>query len=268
MAKQKNSHPCVISKVERNIATITLNRPEVHNAFDDVMILELIKTFNEISKDKTTRIVVLTSSGSTFSAGADVNWMKRMKSYTYEENLKDAGQLANLMHIIYTLLKPTIARIQGPVYGGGIGLVAVCDFAIAVDTAHFRLSEVALGLSPATISPYLIKRMGERVCRELFLTADKISAEVAQKYGLVNQVVPPDKLDQAIQDMVNKLLANSPKALASCKELLHKVPEMSLEEAKSFTVKMLASLRIGDEAQEGLSAFLEKRKPSWDKSKK
>jgi methylglutaconyl-CoA hydratase len=254
----------IITTFEGPITGVRLNRPEVHNAFDDAMISELIQTFEDLA-NKDLRLVILGAEGPTFCSGADVNWMKRMRSYSYEQNVRDAAQLARLMHLIYTFPRPTIAKVHGPVFGGGVGLVAVCDLAIGSQETYFQLSEVKLGLIPATISPYLIKRMGERVTRELFLLGRRISAKEALQHGLLNRVVPAEQLEQTVQDIANILLGNAPEALKACKELLHHVPQMRLEEAREFTSKMLASVRVGQEAQEGLSAFLEKKRPPWAK---
>jgi len=245
------------------IATVTLNRPEVHNAFNEVMIAELTEIFKKILEDELVRLVVLTGNGKSFSAGADLNWMKKMINYSYEQNLEDSLKLAELFYLMYSLPKPIIARVNGAAIGGGTGLVAVCDIAIASETAKFSLSEVKLGLVPACISPYVIRKVGEGRCREFFLTGERLTAHRALEAGLVNQVVPLEELDQAVQEKANQLISSGPKALAMCKELLKNVPGMSFEKAKTYTADMIASMRIGDEGQEGMNAFLEKRKPKW-----
>jgi methylglutaconyl-CoA hydratase len=249
--------------IENQIAKITLNRPEVHNAFNDVMIRELLEVFQEISKSEDIRVVILTGRGESFCAGADLNWMKRMINFSYEQNLEDSLKLAELFYLMYSLPKPIIAAVNGAAIGGGTGLVAVCDIAIASENAKFSLSEVKLGLVPACISPYVIRKVGEGRCREFFLTGERVTAQRALELGLVNQVVPPTQLDIAVNEKVKQLLSSGPKAIAMCKELLKNVPGMSFDKAMTYTAEMIASMRIGDEGQEGMNAFLEKRKPKW-----
>jgi methylglutaconyl-CoA hydratase len=248
---------------KEKVATITLNRPEVHNAFNEVMIAELTEIFEEIPKDDQVRVVVLTGEGKSFSAGADLNWMKKMINYSYEQNLDDSLKLAELFYLMYSLPKPIIARVNGAAIGGGTGLVAVCDIAIASENAKFSLSEVKLGLVPACISPYVIRKVGEGRCREFFLTGERLTARRALEAGLVNLVAPLERLDQAVQEKAAQLISSGPNALAMCKELLKNVPGMDFEKAKTYTADMIARMRIGDEGQEGMNAFLEKRKPKW-----
>jgi methylglutaconyl-CoA hydratase len=249
--------------VENKIAKVLLNRPEVHNAFNEVMIAELTEIFKKISEDESVRVVILTGNGKSFSAGADLNWMRKMINYSYEQNLEDSLKLAELFYLMYSLPKPIIARVNGAAIGGGTGLVVVCDIAIAAENAKFSLSEVKLGLVPACISPYVIRKVGEGKCREFFLTGERLTAERAFEAGLVNLVVPSEELDQAVQEKADQLISSGPKALAMCKELLKNVPGMDFEKAKTYTADMIASMRIGDEGQEGMNAFLEKRKPKW-----
>ena len=248
---------------EDKIATVTLNRPDVHNAFNEVMIAELTEIFKKIAKDDEVRVVVLTGSGKSFSAGADLNWMKKMVNFSYDQNLDDSLKLAELFYIMYSLPKPTIAKVNGAAIGGGTGLVAVCDIAIASEKAKLSLSEVKLGLVPACISPYVIRKVGEGRCREFFLTGERLTARRAAELGLVNQAVPPEELDQAVQEKAAQLVSSGPEALAMCKKLLKNVPGMEFEKAKTYTADMIASMRISDEGQEGMNAFLEKRKPRW-----
>ncbi|HEX7401489.1 MAG TPA: enoyl-CoA hydratase/isomerase family protein, partial [candidate division Zixibacteria bacterium] len=249
--------------LDNRIAKINLARPEVHNAFNEVMITELTEVFSRISQDDTVRVVVITGNGDSYCAGADLNWMKKMINFSYQQNLDDSLKLAELFYLMYSLPKPIIARVNGAAIGGGTGLVAVCDIAIAAEKAKFSLSEVKLGLVPACISPYVIRKVGEGRCREFFLTGERLTANRALDLGLVNQVVPLESLDQAVGEKVNQLISSGPKAIAMCKELLKKVPGMSFDEAKTYTADMIASMRIGDEGQEGMNAFLEKRKPKW-----
>ena len=253
----------ITCSLEDKIATVTLNRPEVHNAFNEVMIAELTEIFKKISEDDGARAVVLTGSGKSFSAGADLNWMKKMINFSYDQNLDDSLKLAELFYLMYSLPKPTIAKVNGAAIGGGTGLVAVCDIAIASEKAKLSLSEVKLGLVPACISPYVIRKVGEGRCREFFLTGERLTAKRAAELGLVNQAVPPEELDQAVQEKAAQLVSSGPEALAMCKELLKNVPGMEFERAKTYTADMIASMRISDEGQEGMNAFLEKRKPKW-----
>jgi methylglutaconyl-CoA hydratase len=261
--RTQKEYQTITFKIENQIARIFLNRPEIHNAFNNVMILELSEVFKKISEDEKIRVAVLTGNGQSFCAGADLNWMKKVIDFSYEENLKESLQLAELFYLMYTLPQPTIARVNGAAIGGGAGLVAVCDLVIASEKAKFSLSEVKLGLVPACISPYVLRRVGERVARELFLTGERIDACKALEFGLVNQVVPDDKLDEAVDERIKQLLSSGPKALAMCKDLLQKIPGMGFEEFKRYTAEVIAKLRISEEGQEGMNAFLEKRKPKW-----
>jgi methylglutaconyl-CoA hydratase len=249
--------------IKEKCAYLVLNRPEKHNAFNDSMIFELKDAFDHFSEREDIRAVVLTGEGKSFCAGADLNWMKRVKDYSYEENLKESLQLAELFYTMYSLPKPTIARVNGAAIGGGTGFVAVCDIAIASEKAKFSFSEVKLGLIPACISPYVMKKCGEGRCREFFLTGERLSAEKAHRAGLVNAVVAGDELDTYVDDLVLTLVSSGPEAIKSCKELLRRVAEMRLEDAKEYTAEVIAQLRVSDEGQEGMNAFLEKRRPRW-----
>jgi methylglutaconyl-CoA hydratase len=246
-------------------ARISLNRPKVHNAFNSAMIRELTAAFAEAQEDKSIRVIVLTGVGESFCAGADLNWMREIVRYSYDQNLQESLEVAELMHRIYTLPKPTIARVNGTAIGGGNGLFSACDIAIASERAKFGLSEVKIGLVPAAISPYVIRRIGESAARELFLTGERFGARRALDLRLVNMVVRPEELDDRVSEVVRLLLSSGPEAVASCKELLHKVPALTLEEAKVYTAEMIAQLRVSREGQEGMAAFLEKRKPKWVK---
>lgn len=260
---EEKRYDTILYSIENKIAKVYLNRPEVHNAFNEVMIAELTDVFTRITKEDETRVVVLTGKGESFCAGADLNWMKRMINFSYEQNLEDSLKLSELFYLMYSLPKPIIAAVNGAAIGGGTGLVAVCDIAIASDNAKFSLSEVKLGLVPACISPYVIRKVGEGQAREFFLTGERVTAQKALELGLVNQVVPLTQLPMAVEEKVKQLLSSGPKAIAMCKELLKNVPGMSFDQAKTYTAEMIASMRIGDEGQEGMSAFLEKRKPKW-----
>ncbi len=253
-------------KLERHgaVATVVLNRPSVHNAFNDQMLSDLIAAFERLAGDfPSVRVVVLTGNGASFCAGADLNWMRKMINFSYEENLKDARLVSDCMYRLYSLPQPTIARVNGAAIGGGLGLVAACDFAIASREARFRLSEVRLGLVPACISPYVLKKMGEGRCREFFLTGESLDAAQAHNLGLVTEVVAPEELDEAVERRVGNLLANGSQAMAVCKKLLEDVASMPLPQTLEHTARVISQLRIGEEAQEGMAAFLEKRRPSW-----
>jgi|Deesub1362B_J571_1020462.scaffolds.fasta_scaffold00181_10 methylglutaconyl-CoA hydratase len=260
------NYETIIFEIKNQVAKISLNRPQVHNAFNKIMVKELFLAFQQTTKDSEIRVVVLTGKGKSFCAGADLNWMREIVNYSYEENLEESKQIAELLHLIYSLPKPTIAQINGTTIGGGTGLMAACDIIIASENAKFGLSEVKLGLVPAVISPYVIKRIGESFARRYFLTGERLTAEEALRIGLVNKIVPEEELDKEVEKIVTFLLTSGPNAIANCKELLKRIPNMSLEEAKSYTAKMIADLRISEEGQEGMSAFLEKRKPNWIKS--
>ena len=246
-----------------SVVKVILNRPEVHNAFNDSMITELLKVFRKLHEARGIRVVVFTGEGKSFCAGADLNWMKRVKDYSFEENLRESLDISELMYSIYSLPLPTIARVNGAAVGGGMGFVATCDIAVAASDARFSLSEVKLGLVPACISPYVIRKAGEGACREFMLTGERLTAEKAMRLGLVNEVVEPVELDNAVSGFVERLISSGPNAIAICKELLRKVPAMSLDEAKKMTAEAIANLRVSDEGQEGMRAFLEKRKPRW-----
>lgn len=262
-----NNYKTLKVEIRKRVAWITLSRPDVRNAFNNVMISELADVFKEINSRDDLRVVVLTGDGSTFCAGADLHWMKDVLDYTYEENLEDSKNLAEMFHLMFTCPLPTIARVNGAAIGGGCGLVAVCDLVIASEKSVFSLSEVKLGLVPACISPYIIRRMGDKNCREYFLTGERLTAEKARAAGLVNEVVRDGKLDEAVETRVQQLLSSGPKALSWCKQLLLNAPTMPESEVGNYTAEVIAKLRMGDEGQEGIKAFFEKRRPKWDESK-
>ncbi len=261
----KSKFETILYEVENSIAYIILNRPEVHNAFNNVMISELIAVFDDIKEDADIRVVILTGKGKSFCAGADLNWMRKVKDYSYDKNLKGSLELSELFHKIYTSPRPTVARVNGIAIGGGTGLVAVCDIAVAAEKAKFSFSEVKLGLIPACISPYVIKKCGEGKCREFFLTGERMTAEKACNAGLINFVAPLEEIDKIVDNLVNQLISSGPVAISKCKELLRRVPEMSLEKAGKYTAEVIAQMRMSNEGQEGMNAFLQKRKPKWTK---
>ena len=238
-------------------------RPKVRNAFNEVLIAEMNDLLEGVEPRGEARVLVLSGRGKAFCAGADLHWMKRMKDFSYEENVKDALALARLMRRIYDLPIPTIAAVNGAAIGGGNGLLAACDIAVASHRAEFSLSEVKIGLVPACIGPYVIKRIGERAARELFLTGRRISADRAATLGLVNESVSHHLLSSRVNEYVRDLISSGPEALETSKELIDRVPGMTLDEAGPYTAEMIAKLRVSDEAQEGMAAFFEKRKPAW-----
>ncbi len=249
------------------VAWLTLTRPEVHNAFNDTLIGELSAVLTGLGTDERVRAVVLSAQGRSFSAGADLKWMQRTAAYSEAENLKDAQALAGLMRSLNGLPKPTIALVQGPAYGGGVGLVACCDIAIAAETAKFCLSEVKLGLIPAVIAPYVIAAIGERSARRYFLTAETFSATEAQRLGLVHKVVPDEALRDIGLRMIKALLVGGPNAQVAAKSLIFEVSGRPLDDTlREQTAERIARLRTSGEAQEGIAAFLEKREPRWGKS--
>ncbi len=248
----------------RGTATLTLNRPALHNAFDDRLIADLIQELHELQADPQVRVIVLAAAGKSFSAGADLNWMRRMAEYSWEQNMADAMALAELMHTLNTLPKPTLAKVQGPAYGGGVGLVACCDIAVAAETAVFSLTEVRLGLIPAVISPYVIDAIGERQARRYFLTGEPFNAQEARRIGLVHEVVAPEALDEAVAKLLAVIAGNGPAAMGAAKELIHTVSRGSVDIVMiEETARRIANIRTSPEGREGLSAFLNKRQPNW-----
>ena len=249
---------------QRGVATVTLNRPEKHNAFDDELIAALTAIFKQLGEDKNVRAMVLQSNGNNFCAGADLNWMKRMANYSFDENVADAKKLADMLWHLNYMPKPTIARVQGAVFGGAVGLVACCDMAVGSKLSKFCLSEVKLGLIPATISPYVIAAMGARVARRYFVTAEVFSARRARRLGLLSETVTEEELDSCIEDMLSHILKNGPHAVAAAKQLIFDVENQPCEEEMiEKTCLRIATARVSEEGQEGLGAFLEKRKPGW-----
>ena len=253
------------TEIKDGVATLCMNRPEVHNAFDDALIAAMTAELHRLDQLPEARVIVLAANGKSFSAGADLNWMRRMAKYSEEENLRDAMALAGLMRTLDGVKKPTVARVQGAAFGGGVGLVACCDIAIASTEAAFSLSEVRLGLIPSVISPYVIAAIGERDARRYFLTAERFDAVEARRIGLVHDVVDSGALDEAVAKIAGHLLRGGPQALAAAKRLIADVSRRSMDDALSAeTARRIAAIRVGSEAQKGLAAFFEKRKPDWN----
>ena len=250
--------------VAQHVARVTLNRPDLHNAFDDALIHELTLALEEAARDPSVRVLVLAGAGKSFSAGADLNWMKRMASYSEADNARDAVALANLMRTLAGLPKPTIARVQGAALGGGVGLVACCDIAVASEDAVFSLSEVRLGLIPSVISPYVLRAIGRRASHRYFLTAERFPALEALRIGLVHEVVPAAKLDNCVEALAAELMKGGSHAQAAAKQLISDVAEAKLDDSLvAETARRIAAIRVSAEGREGIGSFLEKRKPRW-----
>ena len=245
------------------VAWMILNRPAVHNAFNEALIDELSRAATELGSADGVRVAVLDSEGPSFSAGADLNWMKRMVGASFEENRADAEKMARMFEALYRIPKPLVGRIQGTAFGGGVGLTAVCDIAVAAKEAMFSLSEIRLGILPSVISPFVLAKIGSGAARELFLTGERFSAERARDIGLVRRVVPLDELDAEVNKVIEHLLAGGPEAQARAKRLLPQVEGLSPEDAREITTRNIAEARVGAEAQEGMNAFLEKRRATW-----
>ncbi|HVZ44021.1 MAG TPA: enoyl-CoA hydratase/isomerase family protein [Ramlibacter sp.] len=246
------------------IATVTLDRPDMRNAFNEELIAQLAEAFRTLGARDDVRCIVLAANGPAFCAGADLNWMRRMAGYSREENLADAGALAQMLQALYACPKPTIAKVHGDAYAGGVGLVAACDIAVAADSANFCLTEVRLGLIPATISPYVIRAMGARAAHRLFLTAERFVAREAHRIGLVHEVTAAGGLDARVREIAQALCAGSPEAMKACKRLVLDVAGEEITPALvARTVEGIADARASAEGREGVQAFLEKRKPAW-----
>ena len=245
------------------VVHVTLTRPALHNAFNPLLIEQLSQTFDTLSADPAIRAIVLAGQGPSFCAGADLHWMRESLDYTPEQNRKDALRLSYMLEAIATCVHPVVARVHGAALGGGAGLVAACDIAIAADNAQFGFTEARLGLAPAVISPFVLARIGAGHARALFLTAERFDAAHAGAIGLVQRVVPANDLDAAVTNVLRQLLAGGPEAARVCKALVRLVPAMSPDEARSYTIAQIARLRTSPEGQDGIRAFLEKRPPTW-----
>ncbi len=253
-------------EIERrnSVTTIWLNRPDRHNAFDETLIAELTAACQALEADDSVRVVVLAGRGKSFSAGADLNWMKRAAGHAVEQNLADARQLATMLRTLAELRHPTVARVHGAALGGGMGLAAACDLCVASTAASFATSEVRFGLIPATIGPYVSRAIGARQASRYFLTAERIDARRAWELGLVHELAEPDALDAKVRNIVNALLAGGPHAQAAAKDLIRAVVSQPVDDALvEDTARRIAHIRATPEAKEGLGAFLEKRPPNW-----
>jgi methylglutaconyl-CoA hydratase len=253
-----------VSRPSPHVARVWLNRPEVRNAFNDEVIAALTATFTELSADENLRVVVLGAHGKAFCAGADLNWMKAMAGYNWDENRADAQKLADMLWTLDQCPVPVVGRVQGDCYAGGMGLAAICDVLVAVEDATFCLSEARLGLLPATISPYVVRALGVQASRRYMVTAERFSAARAHALGMVHELVTPDTLDAKIDELVRTLVANGPKAARECKRLVRDVSGAPLTaELRAETARRIADIRASDEGREGLQSFLQKRPPAW-----
>lgn len=251
-------------QTQDHVVRVTLNRPEVRNAFNAALISELTEAFAGFGQDKTLRAVLLGAEGKAFCAGADLNWMKDMAGFSRDENLADAGKLAEMLWTVYNCPLPVIARVQGDVYAGGVGLAAVCDIVVAVDSAGFCLSEAKLGLLPATIGPYVIRAMGEQASRRYFVTAERFSAAEACRLGLVHEVTSAEALDEKVDSLLAAIVGNGPAAVRACKAFVQEIAQQPITpELRAATVSRIADIRASAEGREGVQSFLDKRRPSW-----
>ena len=253
-----------VSRPTPHVAHVWLNRPDVRNAFNEDVIAALTTTFAELSADKDLRVIVLGAHGKAFCAGADLNWMKAMAGYSWEENRADAQQLADMLWTLDQCPVPIVGRIQGDCYAGGMGLAAVCDVLVAVEGATFCLSEARLGLLPATISPYVVRALGQQASRRYMVTAERFSAVRAHALGMVHELATPETLDDRVNALVALLVANGPQATRACKKLVQDVGGRGIDEAlRAETARRIADIRASDEGREGVQSFLQKRKPAW-----
>ncbi|MHA1213711.1 MAG: enoyl-CoA hydratase/isomerase family protein [Candidatus Hodarchaeales archaeon] len=247
-----------------HVGTVTLNRPDIHNAFNPLMIEELTSVFKFLNNDDDIRMIVLTGAGKSFSAGADLNYMKKSKDFTYEENKDDAFKLEQMFFTIYKTSKPVLAKVNGAAFGGGVGLISVCDIALSLKKAKMAFSEVNLGIMPAVISPYVIAKIGFSNASRFFLTGERFDGQKAYEIGLIHEAFETlDELEQKQEEIIKNLLASSPKAMASIKKLLNRNRGKEFQEIREYCIEEIARIRTSDEGKEGLSAFLEKRAPRW-----
>ncbi|MCH2395972.1 enoyl-CoA hydratase/isomerase family protein [Oceanibaculum sp.] len=256
--------PLIFEKRPDGVAVLRLNRPDIHNAFDEKLIADLSAVFKKLAQDDSVRVLLLTSEGKSFSAGADLDWMRRMAASGEHENFTDALALTDMMEALDRLPMPVVARVQGAAMGGGVGLVACCDIAIAADSATFAFSEVRLGIIPAAISPYAVRAIGTRQARRYFLTGERFDAATALRLGLVHEVVPADRLDATVDGILDAILKSGPEATRAAKDLVHLVDGLEFDgNLRRETALRIGRIRASKEGREGLSAFLEKRKPAW-----
>ena len=260
------NYQTILLEQQGPVATLWFNRPEIHNAFNETMIAEILDCFRSLHDRNDIRVVLLRGKGKSFCAGADLNWMRDVAQYDYDRNYEESLQLSECFYAIYTCPKPTLAVVHGAAIGGANGLLSACDFAYCDEQTTFSLSEVKIGIVPACISPYVIKRVGEAHARELMLTGKRFQGKEAERTGLVNKSFAAEELETHVNDVVNMLLTSGPAAMEHCKNLIFDITNrLSLEEAISYTAAIIADIRASEEGQEGMAAFLEKRKPNWIK---
>ena len=250
---------------DNDIATVMLNRAEVHNAMNERLIKEITTCFKELSNDEKTKVIVLTGKGESFCAGADLNWMKSMVMYSKEENIRDSRLLLDMYETIYNCPKPVIGKINGHAFGGGVGLIAVCDINIATIGSKFAFSEVKLGIIPSVISTYVVRRIGLSNMKRLFITGERFNSEYAKEIGLIDFVTEKDDFNSTVERYIDQLKSSSPKAIKEIKNLVNNYKKMDIEKYKEFTVEKISELRVSEEGQEGMNAFLEKRRPRWER---
>jgi methylglutaconyl-CoA hydratase len=250
---------------DNDIATVMLNRAEVHNAMNERLIKELTTCFKELANDEKTKVIVLTGKGESFCAGADLNWMKSMVMYSKEENIRDSRLLLDMYETIYSCSKPVIGKINGHAFGGGVGLIAVCDINIATIGSKFAFSEVKLGIIPSVISTYVVRRIGLSNMKRLFITGERFNSQYAKEIGLIDFVAEKDDFNSTVDRYVDQLKSSSPKAIKEIKNLVNNYKKMDIEKYKEFTVEKISELRVSEEGQEGMNAFLEKRRPKWER---
>jgi methylglutaconyl-CoA hydratase len=250
---------------DNDIATVMLNRPEVHNAINERLIKEITTCFKELANDEKTKVIVLTGKGESFCAGADLNWMKSMAMYSKEENIRDSRLLLDMYETIYNCPKPVMGKINGHAFGGGVGLIAVCDINIATIGSKFAFSEVKLGIIPSVISTYVVRRIGLSNMKRLFITGERFNSEYAKEIGLIDFVTEKDDFNSTVERYVDQLKSSSPKAIKEIKNLVNNYKKMDIEKYKEFTVEKISELRVSEEGQEGMNAFLEKRRPKWER---
>ena len=251
-------------EIRNHVGIVWFNRPEIRNALNPVVLKEMVATLKALEKDKAVRVIVIGGRGPAFCAGADLNWMKQAANFTKAQNAKDAQGLADALWTLYSLKKPTVARVHGPAYAGGTGFVSACDIAVASTDATFCLSETRLGLTPSTISPYVLRAMGERAASRYFLTAERFDAAEAYRIGMVQEIAPPEELDGTVNEILGHLVQAGPRALAETKKLIQLVGGTKITPAvRTATGKHIAETRASAEGKEGIASFLEKRKPRW-----
>lgn len=262
-ARRRMKYETLVCTKKDDTLTVMLNRPDVHNAMNIVLMTEVTRCFKEASADSTIHALVLTGNGKSFCAGADLSWMKQMVNFTKEENRNDSRILLDMYETIHSCPKPVIGRVNGPAFGGGIGLFAVCDVTICSPDAMFAFSEVKLGIIPAVISTFVAPRMTPADMRRLFITGERFDASAAHEVGLIDLVVPADRLDATVETCVEQVRSSGPYAIQEVKHLLYNLLEMDIHHYKEHSVEKIAELRVSAEGQEGITAFLEKRKPKW-----